>query len=220
MRTTIMLANFKGGCGKTTLSHHLAVRGAERGYRVLAVDTDRQGDFYRRLVGDDGDLADMPPAEWAEGCAVVHTPEAWHMPDGEWDVVIVDTGPGLNLPEGPSPDVVIIPVDGVDAARNSAETLHEALDRNVRLVGLVFVGIAEGGARQAREFERIRENLPPGVVPSTIDIPRGGSIKRSALTCRPAWTDLWRGKDATAILQFCDALYDAVRGDIDRAGAA
>jgi hypothetical protein len=187
---------------------------------VLAVDTDRQGDLYRRLVGDDGNLAEMPPAEWAPGCVVVHTPEAWEMPGGEWDVVVVDTGPGLNLPEGPVPDVVIIPIDGVDAARNSAETLHEALDRRVGLVGVVLVGVAEGGARQAREFARIRESLPPGVFTGTLDIPRGGSIKRSALTCRPAWTDLWRGKDATAILAFCDALFDILNRDLDHAGAA
>ncbi len=42
---TIVVANQKGGVGKTTLARHLAFFGAEKGLRVLAVDMDVQGNF-------------------------------------------------------------------------------------------------------------------------------------------------------------------------------
>ncbi len=42
---TIVVANQKGGVGKTTLARHLAFYGAEQGLRILAVDMDVQGNF-------------------------------------------------------------------------------------------------------------------------------------------------------------------------------
>lgn len=39
----VTVANQKGGCGKTTLSTHLAVEGSLRGHKVLLVDLDPQG---------------------------------------------------------------------------------------------------------------------------------------------------------------------------------
>ena len=42
---TLVVANQKGGVGKTTLARHLAFYGAEQGLRVLAVDMDVQGNF-------------------------------------------------------------------------------------------------------------------------------------------------------------------------------
>ncbi len=42
---TVVVANQKGGVGKTTLSRHLMFHGAEKGLRMLAVDLDVQGNF-------------------------------------------------------------------------------------------------------------------------------------------------------------------------------
>jgi Mrp family chromosome partitioning ATPase len=209
MAPSIMFANFKGGCGKTTLSHHLSVRAAERGARVLSIDCDRQGDLYRRLVGDDGDLADMPPTSWGTGSNVVHSPEGWSVPPSvKADLVVIDTGPALGLPQGPVPSMVIVPVDGVDAARNANETVAECLERGVAAVVIVMVGVEEVGVKQARRFDEMKASLPPKVEVLDLRIPRGGSIKRTALTCRPAWSDVWKGKDALAIRAFANQILD------------
>ena len=46
----IVISNEKGGTGKSTVSMHLAVKLAEEGYKVAAVDTDgRQGTLTRYI---------------------------------------------------------------------------------------------------------------------------------------------------------------------------
>ena len=204
----IEFANAKGGCGKTTLAHHLAVRAKERKLRVHAIDTDRQGDFYRRLVGDSGNLFDMPPEEWAKGCHVIHTPEAWMAPRArsKFDLVVVDTPPSVCLVEGPPADWLLIPVDGVDAVRNAPETLAEAKDCGAKRVGICFVGLDAGGKRQAAYLAQLKRKLPKGVFCVDIQVPRGGSINRSARQCAPAWQDMWPGRDSVTIKRFCDSL--------------
>ena len=54
---TIVVANQKGGVGKTTVSRHLAFYGLERGLRVLAIDMDVQGNFsttFKILAEENG----------------------------------------------------------------------------------------------------------------------------------------------------------------------
>ncbi len=207
---SVMIANFKGGAGKTTLAHHMAVRAAERGLRVLVLDTDQSGDLYRRLVTDEGDTADCPPAEWAEDCLVVHSPEGYALPEG-YDLTLVDTPPAHGLAEGPDPDLIIIPIDGVDAARNANEVLGEADAREIPVL-IVFNGLLEGGKKHARQFARTQEELPAGVDILPATIPRTGAIKRTAMSCQPAWKDMWRGKDVQALVSICDDLIDIATG--------
>lgn len=56
---TIVVANQKGGVGKTTVARHLAFHGAEKGLRVLAVDLDVQGNFSTtfRVIGEENCIA-------------------------------------------------------------------------------------------------------------------------------------------------------------------
>lgn len=66
---TVVVANQKGGVGKTTLSRHLMFHGAEKGLRMLAVDLDVQGNFsttFENIEEENGykrarDALAMPP---------------------------------------------------------------------------------------------------------------------------------------------------------------
>jgi hypothetical protein len=162
MPPLVMIAGFKGGSGKTTIAHHLAVRADERGLRVLVLDADPQADAYRRIVGDGADLDDAPPTTWGRASLVVHTPGGYALP-AQAGVLAV---PLLN-------------------------------------------GTSEGGKRHDRLFARIREQMPPGVALAPLEVPRSGTIKRSAATCCPAWSDLWPDKGADVLCGVCDAVIDA-----------
>ncbi len=210
---SIMTAGNKGGSGKSSIAHHIAVRAAERDFRVLVIDTDRQADLYRRLVTDEGNTADCPPAEWEAGCVVSYSPDAYDIPTAaDFDLMVIDTAPSRELPEGPAPDLIVVPIDGVDAARNANETVAEARDRKVPVL-IVFNGIGEGGKRHARQFDRVRESLPDGVDALVEEIPRTGAIKRTAVTCEPAWRDIWKGRDVQRLRQVCDDLLDLVMAE-------
>lgn len=59
---TLVVANQKGGVGKSAIATHLAFLGAELGHRVLAVDVDSQGTMSRNLCGE----MDLPAAHAAQ----------------------------------------------------------------------------------------------------------------------------------------------------------
>jgi hypothetical protein len=213
--TMIMFGGWKGGTGKTTLTAHLAWRAVETGQRVLVIDADRQGDCYRRIVGDTGNLLDMPPATWgANGSSmVVHSPDAYTLPTPcPFDLVVIDTGTGLELPRGPNPHFLLVPVDGVDGARNATETIARAQERGIAAILILLNGIEEGGKLHAKAFADLGKNAPAGVaVLDRLVIPRGGCIKRSARSCRPAWQDFWVGNDARTLRGYCDVLLTHLR---------
>ena len=139
---------------------------------------------------------------------VMHSPDAFTLPiPCPYDLVVIDTGTGLELPSGPIPHVLVVPVDGVDGARNASETITRAQERGIGAIIVMLNGIDEGGKRHAREFAQLKLHAPRGVlVVDNAAIPRGGCIKRSARTCRPAWQDLWIGNDAKVLLGICDVM--------------
>lgn len=102
---TVVVANLKGGTGKTTLATHLAARQARRGDRVMLVDLDRQRGALewarRRPEG-------LPAIE-----AVHQDPDEIDLPRGE-GVSVVDVPAGLRRKEieavVKAADVVVVPV--------------------------------------------------------------------------------------------------------------
>lgn len=206
----IVLGNDKGGAGKTTLSHHICEFMAEQGLRVLAVDTNSaQANLYRRLARIDYKPTDCAPIQWAEGCTCVMMPESWDLPakaEKHYDVVIVDTPPDKNLPPGPDPDVVIIPIDGFDAALGAGNIVDAVSGyEKPPMIIIVKNGTNEGG----RRLQRIVTDLEggDGIEICEIELPRGNAIHRTAQTNKPAWRDQYRNAgDAKAILSFCQWL--------------
>jgi len=213
-----MTAINKGGSGKTTLSSHLAWRAQEAGWRVLGIDAGRQGDYYRRLAGPDSDDAYRPPVEWAPGCLVVHSPEEYDLEGigDAYDLCIIDTDHALSLPSGQTPDFLLMPVDGIDAARGANETVAEALERGIEAGLIVFNRLDQGGKRYERAFDHIAGACPSGITVAGTRIPAGGNITRSAETCRPAWQTPWPGKDGKAMADLCDyllGLFEQAKGE-------
>ncbi len=119
---TLVVANQKGGVGKTALNVHLAFDFAERGLRVLVVDLDTQGNasFTLRdqtLVGEASSLflqtkkqvigkagislfkADMPLANIeAKGLSIaIHLRENLQAMKDQFDVCLIDTAPALGV---------------------------------------------------------------------------------------------------------------------------
>jgi chromosome partitioning protein len=85
MAKVVAVGNFKGGVGKTTVSANLAFSLKERGYRVLLVDFDSQGQSGQYVSGDptissreggselllEGD-PDLQPTQTESGIDVLH----------------------------------------------------------------------------------------------------------------------------------------------------
>lgn len=119
----------------------------------------------------------------------------------EVEVLVVDTTP-QHEPPGPF-DVLVVPIDGVDASLNANHTIAYALQHGAQRVVIVKNGTSEGGPRFKREFVTLHEGLPdPRIVVCPSELPRCDAIRRSSLTNRPAWDE--RGKGAHAILDACD----------------
>lgn len=204
MARVILLANLKGGCGKTTFAHHLAVRAAELGASVLVIDTDQQGDLYRRLCNQQHRDEERLAFCWDKRTEseVVYSPGEW-FEDGKHKLIIVDTKPAAELPTGPrDPDVIIIPIDGLDAALNANETVG-ASPESAKVL-LVRNGTNEGGKRMAHAFAELGGY--EGVEACPTVVPRGGAIKRTSITCKAAWKDAYKGRDSAALYEACEWL--------------
>ncbi len=66
---TVLVANPKGGCGKTTIATHLAAAFAAAGLRTALADADRQGSSLGWLQARPGNAAAIRALDWRGGPA-------------------------------------------------------------------------------------------------------------------------------------------------------
>lgn len=62
----VLVANTKGGCGKTTISTHLAAAFATRGRRTALADADRQHSSFEWARLRPGTAATVTPLDWVQ----------------------------------------------------------------------------------------------------------------------------------------------------------
>lgn len=130
LRPTLVVASFKGGVWKTSISVAIAERLALAGAKVLLITNDTQEDARTRL----GIKADAPQVArvtrgsgtitilGAQGSVAIELlyrsgPARILGADAAIDMVVVDTPPALQ--SGHLPGVIMVtPIDGTDAAKN------------------------------------------------------------------------------------------------------
>ncbi len=66
---SVLVANTKGGCGKTTISTHLAAAFANSGRRTVLADADRQRSSYQWTRLRPGNVARVTPLDWVSKIA-------------------------------------------------------------------------------------------------------------------------------------------------------
>jgi chromosome partitioning protein len=93
----VAIANQKGGVGKTTTAVNLAALMAERGYRVLVIDADPQGNATSSLGVDKGELDET-------------LYDAMLDPDGVQSLPVRDVRPGVDLYPA-TPDLAAVEVE-------------------------------------------------------------------------------------------------------------
>ena len=64
---TVLVANPKGGCGKTTIATHLAAAFAGAGLRAALADADRQGSSLGWVKARPDNVAPIRPLDWSDG---------------------------------------------------------------------------------------------------------------------------------------------------------
>ena len=203
---SVLVANRKGGCAKSTLTVHAAWAAQEAGLRVLVLCADTLGDSFKRLGAPYASLDDCAPYEWASGCWVSFTPDAYAYPEpaklAAYDIIIVDTpGSGKGLPDGPPVAEVIVPITDRGAAEAAVETLAD-VQAMVPLPSVIVVPVNKGCA-PADDFRAnvlaIRKHLPAMATIYGTTIPYSHGVWRTDSTHRPAWLDEQYGAECAAL---------------------
>ncbi|MPZ11259.1 MAG: AAA family ATPase [Kiloniellaceae bacterium] len=103
---TVLVANPKGGCGKTTIATHLAAAFAAAGLRAALADADRQGSSLGWLQARPGNAAAIQALDWRDG------PEK--LPKEAVDRLIVDAPAAMKLKKIEEllrlADIIVVPV--------------------------------------------------------------------------------------------------------------
>lgn len=105
MTITVLVANPKGGCGKTTIATHLAAAFAGAGLRAGLADADRQGSSLGWLAARPESAAPIRALDWRDRPLALPT---------ELDRLVIDAPAALKLKKVEEllrlADVIIVPV--------------------------------------------------------------------------------------------------------------
>lgn len=212
---TVIIANGKGGCGKTTIAHHLCQYADQEGIKVFAVDADEQHTLYRRCCGDKAEpSSETNVRRFGDLGRVSYQPKKYVLPKKAKgiELVIVDAKGDQGLPVGPTaPDYVVIPIDGNDAAREAKITMQSGLALGAKVI-LVLNNITVSGPQMANRIRQMRTlKLPKGASFAATELPTHRDIKATQDMCEPAWTcDPYGSAGSLAMKELCDELLNAM----------
>lgn len=196
MTAIILVANEKGGVGKTMIASHIAWLADELGLRVLAIDTDTQTAMYRRLSGKEPSR-DHVSTRWGnqrkdkESSSMV-----WYVPASydaakleRFDLAVIDTKGSDKLASGPVPDLVIVPINGEDALRETNNTIANVRQRSKTVpIYLMLNRISIGGSSAKAIRLQKQTKLPPNVEWLDDEIGDSRGVWVSEQTCAPCWS--------------------------------
>lgn len=163
LQKIIVVANQKGGAGKTTITVQLAYSLMLTGYKVLVVDADEQNTATRWCSLSDS--SQLPASNMAAAGGKLHN--AIGKVVGDYDFVLVDCPPSITSPATQSAllvaDLAIVPVIpsppdlwaalGIKQLIENAKTINEGLLAVLLLNQMSKTAIARNITEILAEFE-------------------------------------------------------------------
>ena len=198
MGRTIVIANQKGGVGKTTTSINLSAALAEQGQKVLVIDMDPQGNttsglgvekdeventVYELLLGE-CTIQECMQKEIFENLLISAENKEYLLKNtldevkDQYDFIIIDCPPSLNLLTINSMcagDTVLVPIqceyyalEGLSQLMHTIDLVKERLNPNLEMEGVVFTMYDARTNLSLQVVESVKNNLNQKVYKSII----------------------------------------------------
>jgi cellulose biosynthesis protein BcsQ len=203
----VCFANYKGGCGKTTLAFHVVCRASHHGISTLAITLDPQGSLVKRLV-EDVALSGDNYYKVDEYVDALSSPNEYDIDEDEdeHDLIVVDFPPAFKDCDLVVPDLWIVPVD----CREAVEGLMTARpEMQIRAGGVGIYAVMnkyDTAGRMTIKKAQEAISMMKGVKEWSYQIPTSGTIQRSNEYYSPTWAlAVGHGtKGDQIMIQFCD----------------